>query len=357
MRLTALLQRSATVLPNVGSAIGSTPLVDLSRLIAGTPGIAAGSTVLAKLDYLNPGSSKKDRIAHQIVQDAEAAGQLTPGSGQTVVELTSGNTGTGLSIVCAVNGYKFVAVMSKGNSPERARMMRALGAEVVLVDQQPGSVAGQVSGADLELVEEVAQQIVRERGAFRADQFEKEGNFRAHYLGTGPEIWAATREQGTPMDGWVDFLGSGGTFAGAAQYFYDQDPSVRSFVVEPASAAVVRAAMQGPAGDGAADDSDGSHVIQGGGYSMASLSMLGMLKPSPEDLIADYLTVTDDEATQTARRLASEEGIFGGFSGGANVAAAIQVLQSPWAQVNGGKTVCAVICDSGMKYLSTDLWE
>src|SRR5690349_15763216 len=142
-----------------------------------------------------------------MVQDAEADGSLRPG--QTVVELTSGNTGTGLAIVCAVKHYPFVAVMSKGNSSERERMMRALGAEVVLVDQSPGSIAGQVSGDDLALVEEAAREITRRRGAFRADQFRHPGNFRAHYLHTGPEIIEQT---GGAFDAFCDFAGSGGTF-------------------------------------------------------------------------------------------------------------------------------------------------
>src|SRR5215472_10294064 len=136
------------MLPSAVAAIGHIPLVELPRLTHGR------GRILAKLEYLNPGYSKKDRIARQIVEDAEADGTLRPG--QTVVELTSGNTGTGLAIVCGVKGHPFVAVMSKGNSVERARMMRALGAEVVLVDQAPGSAAGQVSGADLELVEREA---------------------------------------------------------------------------------------------------------------------------------------------------------------------------------------------------------
>ena len=166
-------------------AIGDTPVVELSRLTRDMHG-----RILAKLEYLNPGFSKKDRIARQIVEDAEAQGLLAPG--QTVVELTSGNTGTGLAIVCGIKGYRFVAVMSRGNSMERARMMSALGAEVVLVDQLPASIPGQVSGGDLVLVEEVAQRITAERGAFRADQFRQPGNFRAHYLHTGPEFLRQT---------------------------------------------------------------------------------------------------------------------------------------------------------------------
>src|SRR5512144_1171327 len=156
--------RQDALLDSVLGAIGNTPLVKLARITRGLDG-----RILAKLEYLNPGYSKKDRIALQLIEDAEAQGALRPG--QTVVELTSGNTGTGLSIVCAVKGYPFVAVMSRGNSVERARMMRALGAEVVLVDQLPDSRPGQVSGGDLELVERAAQRLTRERGAFRADQF------------------------------------------------------------------------------------------------------------------------------------------------------------------------------------------
>src|SRR5688500_9722559 len=136
--------RQDTLLGSVLGAIGNTPLVELSRLTRGLEG-----RILAKLEYLNPGFSKKDRIALQMIEVAEAEERLKPG--QTVVELTSGNTGTGLSIVCAVKGYRFVAVMSKGNSTERARMMRALGAEVVLIDQLPDSKPGQVSGGDLAL--------------------------------------------------------------------------------------------------------------------------------------------------------------------------------------------------------------
>ena len=158
------MNRDAFLLPSAVEAIGNTPLVELSRITRDVDG-----RILAKMDYLNPGLSKKDRIARQMIEDAEAAGDLQPG--QTVVELTSGNTGTGLAIVCGVNGYPFVAVMSRGNSMERARMMAALGAEVVLVDQLPDSEPGQVSGGDLALVEEAAQRITEERNAYRADQF------------------------------------------------------------------------------------------------------------------------------------------------------------------------------------------
>ncbi len=146
------MPRNSVVLSSVLEAIGETPMVELSRLTRGLDG-----QILAKLEYLNPGFCKKDRNALQMIEDAETSGELQPG--QTVVELTSGNTGTGLAIVCGVKGYSFIAVMSRGNSMERARMMAALGAEVILVDQLPDSTPGQVSGADLELVEHETQRV------------------------------------------------------------------------------------------------------------------------------------------------------------------------------------------------------
>ena len=307
-------------------AIGGTPLIELGRITRGMEG-----RILAKLDHLNPGFSKKGRIARQMILEAEADGGLKPG--QPVVELTSGNTGTGLAIVCAVTGHPFVAVMSKGNSMERARMMRALGAEVVLVDQLPDSMPGQVSGGDLAEVEKAAQAIVGERGAFRADQFQLESAFRAHQLGTGPEIW----EQSGGIDGFCDFVGSGGTFAGCAAAFKERDPEVKCYVVEPEGAAVLA--------DGSATAPN--HRIQGGGYSMPDLKFLN------RDHIDGFLRVSDSEAIACARRLAREEGIFGGFSAGANLAAALQLVEGPLR----GKTVAMIVCDSGLKYLSTDLWE
>jgi cysteine synthase A len=307
-------------------AIGETPLVELKRLCRGT-----GGRILAKLDYLNPGFSKKDRIARQIIADAEAAGALTPG--RTVVELTSGNTGTGLAIVCAVKGYPFVAVMSRGNSVERSRMMAALGAEVVLVDQLPGSIPGQVSGGDLEEVERETERIVRERQAFRADQFRLAGNFRAHYLNTGPEF---IRQSGGRIDAFCDFAGTGGTFAGCAAAFKEFNAAIQCFVVEPDGAAVLAGEPLTRPG----------HCIQGGGYAMRELPLLRA------EHIDGYLKVFDAEAVQTARRLAREEGIFAGFSSGANAAAALKLLAADFK----GKTVAVLMCDSGLKYLSTELW-
>jgi cysteine synthase len=319
--------RQSRLLSSAIEAIGETPVVELTRLTRGVDG-----RILAKLEYLNPGFSKKDRIARQIIEDAEAQGLLAPGG--IVVELTSGNTGTGLAIVCGIKGYCFVAVMSRGNSMERARMMSALGAEVVLVDQLPASIPGQVSGGDLALVEEVAQRITAERGAFRADQFRQPGNFRAHYLHTGPEF---LRQSGGRIDAFCDFAGTGGSFAGCAAAFKEYDPFIQCFVVEPEGAAVL-------AGEPVEHP---NHRIQGGGYAMPDLPLLR------SGQVDGYLKVSDDEAVQTARRLAREEGIFAGFSSGANVAAALRLLST----THKGLTVAVLINDSGLKYLSTDLWE
>ena len=314
--------------PSAIEAIGNTPLVDLARI---TRNIMDGR-ILAKLEYFNPGFSKKDRIARQIITDAEASGELA--AGQTVVELTSGNTGTGLAIVCGIKGYPFVAVMSKGNSVERARMMSALGAEVILVDQLPSSVPGQVSGGDLELVERETRKLVKERGAFRADQFQLKGNFRAHYLNTAPEI---IRQSGGHIDVFCDFAGTGGSFAGCTAAFKEHNPAVQCFVVEPEGAAIL-------AGEPVTYP---NHRIQGGGYAMLHLPMLN---PAHVD---GYVTVSDRQAVEMARRLAREEGVFAGFSSGANVAAALELLKTSFK----GKTAVVLICDSGLKYLSTDLWE
>ncbi len=318
--------RQATLLRSVLGAIGNTPLVELSRITRGLEG-----RILAKLEYLNPGFSKKDRIALQMIEEAEAEGRLKPG--QTVVELTSGNTGTGLSIVCAVKGYPFVAVMSKGNSMERARMMKAFGAEVVLIDQLPESKPGQVSGGDLALVEEAAQRITKELKAFRADQFYLESSARGHYLHTAPEIIQQANGQ---IDAFCDFVGTGSSFGGCAAAFKEYNPAMLCYIVEPAGAAIL-------AGKPVTNP---NHRIQGGGYSMGELPLIN------KNLIDGYLQVTDEEATGVTRRLAKEEGIFAGFSSGTNVAAAMQLLET----ICRGKTIVVLLSDSGLKYLSTDLW-
>jgi cysteine synthase len=305
--------------------IGETPLVALDRLTSGLNG-----RVLAKVEYFNPGFSIKDRIALGIIKQAEQEGRLKPGG--TVVELTSGNTGTGAALVCAIKGYRFIAVMSQGNSMERARMMRAFGAEVVLVPQVGGARPGQVSGADLDEVERVTSEIERKEGAFRIDQFNNPTNGRAHETGTGPEIW---RQCGGKVDQFTCILGTGGTFSGVSRYLKQQDAHIRCFAIEPEGAAFL---AQGEA-------PKPNHKIQGVGYS----------RPLPlfdAKLCDGFIAVNDEEAAQTARLLAKREGIFAGFSSGANVAAALRLARA----AAPGEVIVTTVNDSGLKYLSTDLF-
>ncbi len=311
------------------STIGGTPAIWLDRLVeaAGVQG-----RILAKLDYLNPGFSKKDRAALGIIRAARSGGTLRPG--QAVVEMTSGNMGTGLAIVCAQMGHPFIAVMSRGNSPERARMMRALGAKVVLVEQVPSSTPGKVSGADLARVDAVATRLTAAHQAFRADQFAHPGNKGAHQYGTAEELWSDSNRN---VDVFVDFAGSGGTFAGTLTGLRNLNPQVRGYVVEPSGAAVLAGG----------DLTDPDHPIQGGGYGMPDLIQMEGVE------IDGFIAVTGEEAAETTRDLARVEGVFAGYSAGANVMAALALLAGP----ETGKTIAVIICDSGMKYLSTDLWS
>lgn len=305
-------------------AIGQTPLVALDRLAAGRPG-----RVLAKVEFYSPGLSVKDRVARYLVEQAERAGRLRPGD--TVVELTSGNMGVGLAIVCAIKGYRFIAVMSEGNSPERRRMLEALGAEVELVPQAGGPRPGRVSGDDLARVEERTQRLARELGAFRPDQFNNPDSARAHELTTGAELLAQT---GGRLDAFVAAVGTGGTFAGVARALKRHRPSIRCYAVEPAGAPVL-------AGQPVREP---RHRLQGIGYAF--------VPPLWDAALCDgTLGIGDAEAIAAARALARREGLFCGFSSGANVAAALRVA----AELPVGAVIATVLPDSGLKYLSTDL--
>lgn len=313
------------VFRSVTGAIGHTPLVALERLCEGLPGL-----VLAKLESYSPGNSVKDRIALRMVEEAERSGALLPGG--AIVELTSGNTGTGLAVVSAVRGYRFYAVMSEGNSVERQRMLRALGAEVVLVPQAGGHRPGVVTGEDLELVEQRAAELTAELGAFRPDQFNNPANAAAHAETTGPEIWEQT---GGRVNAWVASVGTGGTFVGVARYLKEQRPAIRCIAAEPLTARriagceVIRT----------------SHKIQGTGYNL--------IPPVWDSALCDgFIGVSDDDAVETARRLSTREGIFAGFSSGANVWAALELAR----EAKEGSVIVTVCPDTGLKYLSTDLF-
>lgn len=316
---------------SVLDVIGNTPLLDLKRCV-GRRGLRG--RILAKLETVNPGSSMKDRIALEILREARADGRLR--EGQAVVEVTSGNTGTGLAIVCRALGHPFVAVISRGNSVERVLQMKAFGAEVVVVDQAPGSVPGQVSGDDLTRVEEVAGRLIVERAAFRVDQFANPANALAHERHTGPELW---EQSGGTVDAFVDIPGTCGSFTGVSRALRRANPRARCYVVEPEGVAVLAGVPVQRSG----------HKLQGAGYARAG-EQLPLFDPT---LVSGYVSVHDDEAIAAARFLAAEEGVFGGFSTGAHLAAAWQLLAGPEA----GSTIAFLVCDTGLKYLSTDLYE
>jgi cysteine synthase A len=311
---------------SVLGGIGETPLVRLDRLSAGLPG-----RVAVKLEYYSPGGSVKERAALRIVEDAERDGRLRPGG--TLVELTSGNMGIGLAVVCAVKGYRLIAVMSEGNSVERRRVLRALGAEVELVPQAPGGRPGQVSREDLDAVQRRADELAAQLGAFRPDQFGNPSAVRAHEEGTGPEIW---RQSSGRVSHFVASVGTAGTFVGVARALKRASPAVRCYATEPASAPFLAGRPV----------TSTSHAIQGTGYAI--------VPPQWEPSLVDgFLAVTDAAAIETARTLARREGIFGGFSTGANVAAALELA----ARVPEGSLVVTIAPDSGLKYLSTELVE
>lgn len=308
------------------NAIGNTPAVWLDRLTAGLPG-----RVLLKLESANPSGSVKDRAARQCVLDAIASGALAPG--QPVVELTSGNMGIGLAMVCAVLGYPMIAVMSEGNSPERRTLLAAYGATIELVPQLPDGVPGKVSGADLALVETRTQELVAEIGAWRPDQFRNPSNSAAHELGTGPEIWEQAEGH---LAAFVTLVGTGGTFIGVARALKSRDASIRCLAVEPEGAQTIA---------GLATTAPG-HVLQGGGYAM--------IPPLWDPALCDGTVAIDDaSAIALARELATKEGILAGYSTGGNVAAALRIA----ATLPDGHAVATIACDSGTRYLSSGLFS
>lgn len=313
------------VCPSAVETIGRTPLVALERLSEGLPGL-----VLAKLESFSPGHSVKDRIARRMVDEAERGGALSPGG--AIVELTSGNTGIGLAIVAAVRGYRFYAVMSEGNSVERQRVLRALGAEVVLVPQSGGYRPGVVTGEDLELVARRAEELTAELGAFGPDQFANAANVAAHAETTGPEIWEQT---GGQVDVWVASVGTGGTFTGVARALKERSPDVCCIAAEPATARKLAGC----------EVTSTSHQLQGTGYNL--------VPPRWDPALVDgYIGVTDEDAIATARLLGVREGICAGYSSGANVWAALQLAKA----AAEGEVIVTLCPDTGLKYLSTDLF-
>ena len=299
--------------------IGNTPLVELRRIHPG-PG-----KIYAKAEFLQPGGSVKDRAALQIIRDAYGSGALV--KGQPVVEMTSGNMGAGLAVVCNAFGNPFTAVMSEGNSANRARMLLALGANVVLTPQIDGT-PGQVTGQDIAAATERAIAISRETGAYYVDQFNNSSGIIAHMHGTGPEIWA---DLGRGMTAFVAAVGTGGTFVGTSQFLKLKNPKIVCAAVEPEGAEILAGKpVTNPA-----------HNMQGIGY--------GMNVPHwREDLVDHYLAVSSEEAAHWREELARKEGLYVGYSAAANVCASRKLIES--RLLGSAPVVATILCDSGLKY-------
>jgi cysteine synthase A len=300
---------------NITELVGGTPLVKLNNL--SPPGV----NVLLKLESFNPCSSVKDRIAKSMVLAAEEAGILK--KGVTVVEPTSGNTGIGLAFVCASRGYKLILTMPDTMSIERRKLLRALGAQIVLT---PG--AGGMAAA-IARAEEIVKQ---EKNAIMPGQFSNPANPAIHRLTTAEEIW---KDTGGTVDYFIAGVGTGGTVSGTGAVLKQHNPDIKVIAVEPAGSPVISGGQPGP------------HKIQGIGAGFIPDNF-------DRSVIDEVVTVQSGDAGQTARDLAAKEGILGGISSGANVYAALEIANRSEAQ---GKTIVTVLCDTGERYLSTGLFD
>jgi len=308
-----------TILASAIDLVGETPLLRLSRAYPG-PG-----QIVAKAEFLQPGGSVKDRAAKGILLAALADGRLRPR--MPVVEMTSGNMGAGLAVVCAALGHPLIVTMSSGNSPARAKMLEGLGAEVVLVPQVDGE-PGRVTGADIAAASDRARRISDERSGFYVDQFNASEGILAHASTTGPEIW---RQSDGTVDAWVATIGTAATFLGVAQYLRSVKPDVVCAAVEPESSRPL-------AGQAIVDP---RHLLQGTGY--------GLVPPHWDPALADvFLSVTDEQAQYWRQRLATTEGLYVGYSAAANVAASAQLLAS--GSLPKQAIAATVLCDTGLKY-------
>ena len=297
--------------------IGGTPLLELSRL-AEAEGL--GARLLAKLEYLNPAGSVKDRVAKAMVEDAEAKGLLKEGS--VIIEPTSGNTGIGLALMGAVRGYRVIIVMPDSMSVERRQLMKAYGAELVLTPGARG-MAGAIAKA-----EELAKEIP---GAFIPGQFENPANAAAHRASTGPEIWADTDGK---VDIFVAGIGTGGTITGVGQYLKEKNPEIRVVGVEPAGSPVLSGGKAGP------------HGLQGIGAGFVP----GVLDTTVYD---EIIPVKEADAYEMGRAMGRKEGVLVGISSGAALWAAAQLARRP---EYAGKTIVVLLPDTGDRYLSTAMF-
>ena len=297
--------------------IGRTPLLELVR-IEQLEGLEA--KILAKLEYFNPAGSVKDRVAKAMIDDAEAKGTLTPGS--VIIEPTSGNTGVGLASVAAARGYRIIIVMPETMSVERRQLMKAYGAELVLTEGSKG-MAGAIAKA-----QELAQEIPN---SFLPGQFVNPANPAVHRATTGPEIWEDTDGQ---VDIFVAGVGTGGTITGVGEYLKSQNPSVKVVAVEPAGSPIL------------SKGSSGAHQIQGIGAGFVP----DVLNTGVYD---EIIAVENEAAFATGKKIGQAEGVLVGISSGAAVWAAIALAKRP---ENKGKTIVALLPDTGDRYLSTALF-
>lgn len=298
---------------SIDQLIGNTPLMRLTRL---EQKLGLQGQLLAKLEYFNPGGSIKDRAALQMLRAAEQAGRIGPGA--LIIEPTSGNTGIGLCMLCAARGYRAIIVVPETASIERIKLMRAYGAQVVLT---PGS-------AGMRGAVEKAEALARENAnAFIPSQFDNPENANAHYLTTGPEIWAQTEGH---VDALVAGVGTGGTITGVGRYLRERKPDVQLIAVEPASSPLLSQGHAGP------------HKLQGIGANFVPAVL-------DRSLLSRVQTVENDAAFAMMHLLAETEGVFCGISSGAAVSAAADVLREDAMR---GKTVVAILPDTGERYLS-----
>lgn len=306
-----------TVYKAISDLIGNTPLVELTH-IEEKEGLDA--SVVAKVEFFNPAGSVKDRIAKKMIEDAEKAGKIKPGA--TLIEPTSGNTGIGIASVAAAKGYKAIMTMPETMSVERRNLLKAYGAKVVLTDGKTG-MKGAIAKA-----KELAATIPN---SFIPSQFENPSNPQAHYESTGPEIWKDTEGK---VDIFVAGVGTGGTVSGTGRYLKDQNPNVKVIAVEPATSPVLSQGYAGP------------HGIQGIGAGFVP----NTLDTSVYD---EVFTVTNEQAYETGRLIAHNEGMLVGISSGAATYAAIQIAKRP---ENKGKTIVVLLPDTGERYLSTPMF-
>ena len=316
------LTKDLRVHNNILEAIGWTPLVRLNRISRGLP-----CPLYAKLEFMNPGGSVKDRIGPTMIEEAEQSGRLKPGG--TVVESTSGNTGVGLAIACAIKGYKAVFVMPDKMSQEKIQLLRAFGAKVVIT---PTAVAPE----DPRSYYSVANRIVAETpNAILANQYHNPENPHSHYLTTGPEIWQQTQGRVTDV---VAGMGTGGTITGVGRYLKERNPQIRMIGVDPSGSILLETWQKGDVPD---DVQATTYKVEGIGEDFL---------PSTLDLsvIDEVLRVTDKDSFLWTRRLVREEGIFGGGSSGSAVAAAVRYTQN----LDPDRLVVVILPDSGSRYLS-----